>query len=131
MTVLSLMLISLGILVVRVGDSLTKSPLLQLGMTNWNITTLKAGTGLERRQYLSMRSSHGAQETAGAGPGGGVLLAVDLPHVLLVVEYLLVPAPRSVLHVGQGPDPTRHLELQLLVVDLEQEERHHPHSSQI
>ena len=27
---------------------LTKSPLLQLGMTNWNITTLKAGTGLER-----------------------------------------------------------------------------------
>ena len=126
MTVLSLMLISLGILVVRVGDSLTKSPLLQLGMT-----TLKPWTGLERRQYLSMRSSHGAQETAGAGPGGGVLLAVDLPHVLLVVEYLLVPAPRPVLHVGQGPDPARHLELQLLVVDLEQEERHHPHSSQI
>ena len=79
MTVLSLMLISLGILVVRVGDSLTKSPLLQLGMTNWNITTLKAGTGLERRQYLSMRSSHGAQETAGAGPAGPRLRSAHLP----------------------------------------------------
>ena len=65
-----------------------------------------------------MRSSHGAQETAGAGPGGGVLLAVDLPHVLLVVEYLLVPAPRPVLHVGQGPDPGPHLEVHLLVVNL-------------
>ena len=65
-----------------------------------------------------MRACLGSRHAAGARPGDGALLAVHLPGVLLVVEYLLVSSTRSVLHVGQGADPARHFKLQLLVVNL-------------
>ena len=69
-----------------------------------------AGSGL----HLSV----GPDQTAWAGPGGGVLLAVHLPDVLLVVKYLLVSPARPVLHIGQGADPGAHLEVHLLVMNL-------------
>ena len=60
----------------------------------------------------------GPDQTAWAGPGGGVLLAVHLPDVLLVVKYLLVSPARPVLHVSQGADPAGHFKLHLLIVNL-------------
>ena len=65
-----------------------------------------------------MGACHGPHQAPGARPGGGVLLAVHLPDVLLVIEYLLVPSPGPVLHIGQGPDPACNFKLQLLVVNL-------------
>ena len=73
---------------------------------------------LETGLYLRMRACLGPRQTAGAGPGEGALLAVHLPGVLLVVEYLLVSSTWSVLHVGQRANPARHFKFQLLVVNL-------------
>ena len=57
-------------------------------------------------------------QAAGTRPGDAVLFTVHLSDVLLVIKYLLVSASRSVLHIGQGADPAGHLELHLLVVNL-------------
>ena len=65
-----------------------------------------------------MRASLGPHHAAGTRPADGALLAVHLPGVLLVVKYLLVSTPGSVLHVSQGANPARHFKLQLLVVNL-------------
>ena len=66
---------------------------------------------------IGLHLSVGPDQTAWAGPGGGVLLAVHLPDVLLVVKYLLVSPARPVLHVSQGADPRANLEDHLLVVN--------------
>merc|ERR1719460_935588 len=66
-----------------------------------------------------MRASLGPHHAAGTRPADGALLAVHLPGVLLVVKYLLVSTPGSVLHVSQGANPARHFKLQLLVVNLD------------
>ena len=64
-----------------------------------------------------MRASLGSHHAAGARPADGALLAVHLPGVLLVVKYLLISTPGSVLHVSQGANLGAHLEIHLLVVD--------------
>ena len=67
--------------------------------------------------YLRLRASLGPHHAAGARPGDGALLAVHLPGVLLVVEYLLVSSTRPMLHVSQGANPGANLEDHLLVVN--------------
>ena len=47
-----------------------------------------------------------------------IVIKIFQPDIFLVVEDLLVPAPGSVLHIGQAANPATHLELQFLMVNL-------------
>ena len=69
--------------------------------------------------HLCARANDGPVEAARPRPGAGDLVA-HLPDVLLVVEDLLLPTPRAVLHVGQGANSACCFDLQFFMMNLYQ-----------